>query len=195
MIAELVDLVELGEPIHLLGRETERLADFAHRAPCAIGDHVRGHRGAAFAVTAIDVLNRFLAIVAAGQIEIDIGPFAALLGKETLEQEFHFHRVHGGYPERVADRAVGRGAASLHHDPVIAAELDDVPNDQEVAGEFEPLDNSKFMFDLAPHAIVNRAAPSFARAGVSENSKEAVGRLTGWQRIVGEAITHVAELE
>src|SRR5258708_37220835 len=150
MWEERVAVLDLGEPVHLLGRESERLADFAHRAPCAIGDDVRGHRGAAFAVTAIDVLNRFLAIVAAGQIEIDIGPFAALLGKETLEQEFHFHRVHGGYPERVADRAGGRGAASLHHDPVIAAELDDVPNDQEGAGEVEPLDNSKFMYDFLP---------------------------------------------
>ena len=195
MVAELVHLVELGETVDLLGRKAERLADFTHRAPCSIGDHVRGHRGAAFAVAAIDVLNRHLAIVAAGQVEIDVGPFAALFGKEALEQEFHLDRVHRRDSERVTHRAVGRRAASLHHDSILAAELNDVPNDQEVAGELEPLDDPELVFELAARAIVHRAAPSLARARISENAQIAVGRFVRWQRIVGEAITHVAELE
>ena len=179
MVAELVHLVELGEPVNLFGRKAQRLADFAHRAFRAIGDHVRGHRGAAFAVAAIDVLNRLLAIVAAGQVEIDVGPFAALLGKEALEQEFHLDRIHRRDPERVTHRAVGRGAASLHHDPILAAELHDVPYDQEVAGELEPLDDPEFMFELAAGAIVDRAAPSLARARIGEYSQIAVGRFSG----------------
>ena len=195
MVAELVHLVELGEPVNLVGRKAERLADLAHRAPRAIGDHVRGHRGAAFAVAAIDVLNRHLAIVAAGQVEIDVGPFAALLGKKTLEQQFHLDRIHRRDSERVTHRAVGRGAASLHHDPILAAELDDVPHDQEVAGEFEPLDDPEFVFELAASAIVHRAAPSLARACIGEDAQIAVGRFVRRQRIIGKAIAHVAELE
>ena len=71
----------------MFGREAQHLADLAHGAARAVGDHVGGHRGAAFSVAAIDVLDDLLALVAARQIDIDVGPFAALLGKEALEQE------------------------------------------------------------------------------------------------------------
>ena len=135
VIAKFVGLIEARELVDLLGRKAEHLADLAHGAARAIGDDIRGHRGAAFAVAPIDVLDDLLALVAAGQVEIDIGPFAALLGKEALEQQFHPDRVDGGDSERVADRAVGRRAASLRHDSILAAELHDVPYDQEVAGE------------------------------------------------------------
>ncbi len=195
MVAELVHLVELGQPVHLLGRKAQRLTDLAHRAPRAISDHVRGHRGAAVAVAAIDVLNRLLAIVAARQVEIDVGPFAALLGQKALEQEFHLDRVHCRDSERVTHRAVGRGAASLHHDPILAAELHDVPYDQKVTGELEPLDNSELVFELVAGAIVHRTAPSLARTRIGEYSQIAVRRFVRRNRIVGKAIAHVAELE
>ena len=60
------------------------------------------------------------------------------------------HGIDGRDAERVADRAVGRGAAALHEDVVRAAELDDVPHDQEVAGEIEPADDVELV--LAPAA-------------------------------------------
>ena len=140
-------------------------------------------------------MNRHLAIVAAGQVEIDVGPFAALLGKEALEQKFHLDRIHRGDPERVTHRAVGRGAASLHHDLILAAELHDVPHDQEVAGEFEPLDDPELMLELAASASVHRAAPSLSRTRVSEDAQIAVRGFVRRKRIVGKAIAHVAELE
>ena len=46
-------------------------------------------------------------------------------------------RIDGGDAERVADGAVGGRAAALHEDAALAAEADDVPDDQEVAREVE----------------------------------------------------------
>ncbi len=198
VVAKFIGLIEARELIDLLGRKAEHLADLAHRAARAIGDDVRGHRGAAFAVAPIDVLDDLLALVAAGQVEIDIGPFAALLGKETLEQQLHLDRVDRGDPERIADRAVGRRAAPLRHDLILAAELHDVPYDQEVAGELQLLDDRELVLELAARAIVERAAPdhpSFARAGICERAQVAVGRLAGRQRVVGETIAEIGERE
>ena len=66
--------------------EAERLSDFARRRPAAIGDDICRHGGAKPAIPVIDVLNRALALIAAGKIQIDVGPFAALFGEESLEQ-------------------------------------------------------------------------------------------------------------
>ena len=69
--------------------EAERLADLARRAAAAIGDDVGGHRRAEPPVFLVDVLDDALAAIAARQIEIDVGPLAALLGQEALEQQIH----------------------------------------------------------------------------------------------------------
>ena len=126
---------EAGEAIERFRIERERLADFARGRASAIGDDVRGHGRAQFSVALVDVLNGALALVAAGQIEIDVRPFAALFGKKSLEEQIHSHRIDGGDAERVADGAVGRRAAPLHQNILLAAEANDVPDDQEVAGE------------------------------------------------------------
>ena len=94
------------------------------------------------------MLDDPLAPIAARQIEIDVGPLAALLGEEALEQQIHPDRIDGGDAEAVADGAVGRRAAALHEDVVLPAEVDDVPDDQEVAGEIELLDEIELARDL-----------------------------------------------
>ena len=60
--------------------KAERFAHIANGRPAAIRDHIRGHGRAQFSVALIDVLNGELTIVTAGQIEIDVRPFAALFG-------------------------------------------------------------------------------------------------------------------
>ena len=122
----LADLAEvpapkmLGEPVDLLGREAERLADLARRGAVAVGDDVGGHGGAVRAVLLVDVLDDALALVARGQVEVDVGPLAALLREEALEEQLHLHRIDRGDRERVADGAVGGRAAPLHEDAVLA---------------------------------------------------------------------------
>ncbi len=96
------------------------------------------------AVALVDVLDDALALVAGGEVDIDIGPFAALFGEEAFEEEVHADGVDGGDAERVADGAVGGGAAALDEDALLAAEANDVPDDEEVAGESELLDEFEF---------------------------------------------------
>ena len=155
--------ITLRQPIDLPFVEIERLADFARRALAAIGDHVGGHRRAVLAVFLVDVLNHALAAIAARQIEIDVGPLAALFREEALEQQLHADRIDGGDAEAVAHGAVGRRAAALHEDVLLPAEIDDVPDDQEVAGEIELLDQIELARHLRAGAIVKRADSGCAR--------------------------------
>src|SRR3989442_991386 len=75
----------------------------------------------------VHVLDDALAAIAAGEIEIDVGPFAPLLRQEPLEQQIHAHRIDRRDAQAVADGAVGRRPAALHKDVVLAAVVDDVP--------------------------------------------------------------------
>ena len=118
-------------------RKIQRLADLARRAPAAIGDHVRGHGRAVFAVAPVNFLDHALAPIAARQIEIDVGPAFAALAQKTLEDEMIAHRIDRRDAETITNRAVRRAAAALHHHVVFAAEIDDVPDDQKIAGESE----------------------------------------------------------
>ena len=143
--------------------QPERLAHLARRAPAAIGDDVRGHRRAQPPVALVDVLDDPLAPVAARQVEVDVGPLAALLGEKALEEQLHAHRIDRRDPERVADGAVGGRAPPLHQDVVLAAEFDEVPDDQEVARQVEAADEIELALDLcfarALPAVPCRSAP------------------------------------
>src|SRR6185295_14267153 len=64
-----VDVLEAvhraGEPVDLRLVESQRLPRFPRRAAASIRDDVRGHAGAQFAVSLIDVLNDLLPAIAA----------------------------------------------------------------------------------------------------------------------------------
>ncbi len=128
---------QFGEAVEGFRVEAQSLACLARRRASAIGDDVGGHGRAEFAVALIDVLNRALALLSAGQVKIDVRPLAALLGEKALEEQIHANRIDGGDAERVADHAVGRRAASLRQNALAPAELHDVPDDKEVAGKPE----------------------------------------------------------
>ena len=107
---------ELREAVERFIVEAQRLADFARRRPSAIGDDVRSHGRAELAVALVDVLNDALALIAAGQIEIDVRPLAAFFGEKSFEEQFHPDGIDGGDSERITDRAVRGRAAALHQD-------------------------------------------------------------------------------
>ena len=189
-IDELELIHHLRQAIDLPGIDPQRLPHFARGAAAAIGDHVGRHRGAEPSVFLVDVLDHPLAAVAARQIEIDVGPLAALLGQEPLEQQIHPDRIDGRDAEAVAHRAVGGRAAALHEDVVVAAEVHDVPDDQKVAGEIEPLDEIELARDLRAGAIVIRPVP-LARAEVGELAEK---RRRGFARRNGIFRKPIAEI-
>ena len=68
--------------------------------------------------------------------------------RNRSNSRLHADRIDGGDAEAVAHGAVGRRAAALHEDVLLPAEIDDVPDDQEVAGELELLDQIELARDL-----------------------------------------------
>src|SRR5215469_1653856 len=139
---------QVREPVDDARRKIECLADLADRAASAIGDHIRGHGRAVFTVTAINFLDHRFPAIAAGQIEIDIWPAFAALVEKTFKNEMIFHRIDRRDPEAITNRAVSGAAPSLDHDVVFTAEVDDVPNNQKIAGKPELRDQGELFLDL-----------------------------------------------
>ncbi len=97
-------------------------------------------------------------------------------------------------PKRVADRAVRRRAAPLAEDPLAAAELDDVPDDEEVAGEAELLDHRQLLAELRLGARRERTetGPRMVPGDLPEIGGR---RLARGEREVGEAVAEIGEGE
>ena len=183
-----------GQTVDLLYRDAEHLAYLPGGAAVAVGDDVRGHGGALGPVAFVDVLDHPLAAVAARQVEVDVRPLPALLGEEALEEQLHPHRVHRGDAQAVADRAVGGGAAALDQDPLPAAEVHDVPDDQEVARELELADQEELALDLPPRLLVVGPV-ALAGPGLRHRAEVGVQGLPRRHRVVGKAIPQVREGE
>ena len=189
-IGELEGVHHLRKPVDALFVERQRLPHFARRALAAIRDDVGGHRRPTLAVLLVDVLNDPLAPIAARQIEIDVGPLAAFLGQEALEQQLHLDRIDGRDPEAVADRAIGRRPAALHEDVLLPAVVDDVPDDQEVAGEIELLDEIELAGNLRAGLLVIGAV-SVARTHVRHVAQERRRGFAGRHGIDRESISQI----
>src|SRR5205814_8233201 len=111
------------------GAKVEGFAKLARRTAIAIGDHVSGHGRAVFAVTAINLLDQRFATVATGKIKIDVRPAFPALVQKTFKHEMIFHWINRGNPEAITDRAISGAATALNHDVVLAAEINDIPDD------------------------------------------------------------------
>src|SRR4051812_31195805 len=77
---------KFGETLEILRFESHCLTGVANSGPAAIGDDVSGHGGAALAVAFVNILNRALALVTAGEIEVNVRPFAAFFRQKPLKQ-------------------------------------------------------------------------------------------------------------
>jgi hypothetical protein len=189
-LGELEAPEQLRQPIQLRRLEPQHLPHLARGAAIAVGDDVGRHRRAVAAVLLVDVLDDAFAPIAARQIQIDIRPLAALFREEALEQQVHPHRVHRRDAQAVADGAVGRRAASLRQDLLLAAEVDDVPDDQEVAGEIELLDQIEFAGDLRAGLVVKRPV-ALARAHQRDGAQKRAGRFARRHREIRKAIADI----
>ena len=142
-----VDALRPG--VLLAGGVAERLGHVADRRARPVGDHVGDLGGVVAAVLVVDVLDDLLAAVAL-DVDVDVRRAVALGRQEAFEQQAEGHGVGGGDPEGVADRRVGGRATPLAVDVGSAAELDEVPDDQEVTGEPEVLDDVELTVDRLP---------------------------------------------
>ena len=140
---QLGDAFDVGEA-HV--EHAAHVLDGGARAQRAEGDDLRDLLAAVFFG---DVLDHLAAAVHA-EIDVDIGHADALRIEEALEQQAVLQRIDIGDLHRVADQAAGgRSAARADGDVVRFGEADEVPDDEEVAGELHLLDHR----DLAIQAL------------------------------------------
>ncbi len=142
--------IDLLAPRILLARcVAERLGHVAHRGARAIGDDVGDLRRVVAAVALVHVLDDLFAPVAL-DVDVDVGRAITFRRQETLEQQAERNGIGLGDAQRVTHRAVGRAATALAEDVGPVAELDEIPHDEEVAGEPEVFDDIELVVDGAP---------------------------------------------
>ena len=96
------------------------------------------------AVLAGDVVDDLAAAVHA-EVDVDIGHGDALGIEEALEEQLVLERIDVGDLHGVGDERAGGGAAAgADGDAVVAGVLDEVPDDEEVAGVLHLLDDVDF---------------------------------------------------
>ncbi len=137
----------LAQRVGLAGCDAGRLGHLPQRGARPVGDDVGDLRGAVAPVALVDVLDHLLAALVL-DVEVDVGRAVAFGRQEALEQQAEVDRVGLGDPERVTHRAVGRAPPPLAVDVAAAAELHDVVEQEEVAGEAELVDHRQLVVDL-----------------------------------------------
>ena len=100
-------------------------------------------------VALVDVLDHLFPS-ATFDVDVDVGRTVTLGRQEPLEQQPERHRIGRRDADGVADRRVGSTPPTLAEDVRAATELDDVPHDQEVAGEVELFDQRQLVVDRLP---------------------------------------------
>ena len=79
------------------------------------------------------------------KVEIDVRHFLALHIQEALEHQLVCQGVDVGYPQAVEDDAGCGAAANTEEDVLFPREGYDIPDDQEIVGEFGLLDDVQFV--------------------------------------------------
>ena len=98
-------------------------------------------------IAAIDVLDDLLAPVRL-DVDVDVGWPVSFGGQKPFEQQPQRHRIGIGDAEHITDHRVRGRPPTLTQDVRATTELDDVPHDEEVAGEPELFDDVEFMVEL-----------------------------------------------
>src|ERR1700733_9380590 len=94
--------------------EAKGFADLAGSRLAAIGDDIRSHGSAKFAVTLVNILNGLFALTFGWEVEIDVRPLSSTFAEESFEQQLHANRVNGGYFECITNSGVGGASPTLN---------------------------------------------------------------------------------
>ncbi|ERJ36251.1 hypothetical protein L810_0713 [Burkholderia sp. AU4i] len=147
----------------------EHVAEIEHAADVAHG-RLRGHgaeggdlRHGVRAVFFLHVLDHAIAAVLA-EVDVEVGHRHAFRVQETLEQQVVAQRVEVGNAERVRDQRTGaRAAARADRHAVVLRPVDEVRNDQEVAGKAHLRDGPALEFEALVVRVALRVALGFGR--------------------------------
>src|SRR5262249_42902051 len=166
----------------------------ARSRPAAIRDDICRHCCAQRAISLIHILNGTLALITTRKIEIDIRPFAAFFGKESLKEQVHLYRIDCRNSERIANGAIRGGTATLNEDVVPQAELNDIPNNQEITFKPELRYQRKLAFDLPARLFIVRTE-TIERAFFRALAKKRHHRVALIHGVLRKLITEICESE
>src|SRR5205085_4980259 len=96
--------------------------------------------------------------------------------------------------ETITNRTVRRAASALDHDVVLAAEINDVPDDQEISGEPELADERELFLDLAPHFRADRGV-TLLRAEPDNLAQKRIHGLTSRNGKLGKFVADIFQRE
>ena len=166
---------ELAQPVHLAVRHLQHAADVAQhgaRLQLAVGDDLGDAVGA---ILLLDVIDDAIALFLA-EVDVEVRHRDALGVEEALEQQAEPQRVEIGDGQRVGDeRARTRSAPRPDGHAVRLRPLDEVGDDQKVAGELHLRDDVDFVVEA--FAVVVLGEPR-RRSPRGETQIEARPRLT-----------------
>src|SRR5215475_11718548 len=94
-----------------------------------------------------------------------------------------FHRIDRRDSQAITNRTVRGAAPALDHDVVFATKIDDVPNNQKIAGKTEFRDERQFLFKLTFHFRANRSV-TLLRTEPDDGAQERVHGVTSGHRIL-----------
>jgi hypothetical protein len=133
------------------------------------------------AIALIDISNHLVA-TGGGEVEVDVRRGVAAVAEEALEKQVVRQRVHRRDAEHVGDERVGRRAAALAADALAAGEAHEVPDDQEVVGQPDLIDDAQLVAELAQ--AVGRHRPVLGdQPGVRQRIQIAERGLAGRQAV------------
>ena len=185
---------QLRETVERGLRQTEHLADLAHRGAGAEAHDVRHHGGAVAAVLGVDVLDDLLA-PRVHDVEVDVGRLTALARQEPLEQQLDPGGVDRRDAEAVADHGARGRAAALAEDPLAPAVPDDLPHGEEVAAVVELVDERELAVDLREDCRRHAAGEALARPAKGELAKPCAGGLAVGQPLGRIAVADLGQSE
>ena len=131
-------------------RQPHRPADVADRGPRgerAEGADLGDIRGP---VPPLHILDDLAAALLA-EVDVDIGRLLAVDVEEALEEEVVFERADMGEIERVGDQRPDARASGRRRDAELARLADEIPDDEEVAGEAEGVDDAELAVEPFHH--------------------------------------------
>ena len=175
-------------------RQTEGLADLAHRRARAVGDDGRGKPGALAAVLFVNVLHHLFAPLVL-EVDVDIGGFVAFRRDEAFEQKVGSLRIDLGDAEHETDGGIGGRAAPLGQDAALAGETDDVVDGEKIGRVAEFGDELQFMVEGGPDLGRNPGGIALARAFFGQDFQSLLRGGGAAGGLVGILITQLFQAE
>jgi hypothetical protein len=181
------------EALDRVGRQAHRLADVAHRAARAIGNHRRREPGALARVLLVDVLDDLLAALVL-EVDVDVGRLLALGRDEALEQHVDLGGIDRGDAEHEAHHRVRRRAAALAEDVLAACEAHDVVDGEEIGRVVELADQRQLVRQPLDD-VGRRLAPALARLFPGQRLERLLRGHAVWHRLGRVLVAQLVERE